>query len=117
MKSGVIVVNKIYVTKNHFNCFLKLVEFSDNPFLPYRISHKLKKIVSDIHTNLSVHMKTVLIKFLKDFSEKYFKEKIHPEFSPDGIFNEFNHQGIHHEEDITILKNEIRDYLMIEAKW
>lgn len=95
----------------------KLINYADNPFLPSNIKQILKKITFDTKLNLTIHLKTALIKFLKEFSDIYFKKKIHPKISPIGVYNEFNHHRIHHNKEIKNLKKEIRNYLKIEDKW
>jgi len=91
--------------------------FSDSPFLPVNIKKVLKKISHEIATNLTVNLKNVLEEFVKDYCEKHFKGNDVSKFSPIGIYNEFNHNRIHHRENIIILKNEIRKYLRIDEKW
>jgi hypothetical protein len=37
--------------------------------------------------------------------------------SPLGVFNEFNHERIHHNVELNNLKTEVRNYLKIDDKW
>lgn len=117
LKSGIVEVERIYVTKKHRECYCMLADYADNSFLPSRISQKLMKICADVQTNLEVHMKAVLEKFLSNFSEKYFKEKVYPKVSPIGVYNDFNHRRIYHTADVETLKSEVRNYLRIEDDW
>lgn len=116
-KKGIIEIDKIYLTKKHKDFFEKIVEYADNPFLPKKIQGHIKKIVSDVQINLTVHLKIVLTKFMKEFCEIYFAGENNPNVSPIGVYNKFNHHRIHHKEDLKELKFEIRKYLRIDEDW
>lgn len=116
-KKGIIEIDKIYLTKKHKDFLERLVEYANDPFLPKKIQDTLKKIVSDVQINLTVHFKNVLTKFMKEFCEIYFAGENNPNVSPIGVYNEFNHNRIHHKEDLKKLKFEIRKYLRIDEEW
>jgi hypothetical protein len=116
LKRGIIELDKIYLTKKHKNFFKKFSEYADSPFLPENIQIILIKIIQDVKINLTTNLRLILVKFVKDFSEKYFADE-NPKFSYSGVYNEFNHNRIHHKPDFYKLKLELRAYLRIDDKW
>jgi len=116
-KKGIIEIDKIYITKVHKEFLSKIGEYADTPFLPQNIQVILKKIVYDVNLNLTFNLKNVLIDFMKQFCKKYFSETTYPNIEPLGVYNEFNHNRIHHRSDFLKLKKEIRSYLRIDNKW
>jgi hypothetical protein len=116
-KEGIIEIDKIYLTKKHKGFFEKLVEYADNPFLPKKIQFHLKEIVSAVQVNFTIHLKNALTKFVQEFCGIYFASENNPNVSPIGVYNEFNHNRIHHKEDLNKLKFEIRKYLRIDEEW
>lgn len=116
-KEGIIEIDKLYYTVNHQEFFERLTEFYRNPYLPKAIQQILKKIMDDIGINLHVHMKAVLASFLEEFCSIYFCNGDSPKINAIGVFNQFNHNRISHENDIRRLRKAVRDYLMIDEKW
>ena len=116
-KKGIITIDKIYLTQEHEKHFKQLSEYAENPFLPRNIQEILKKLISDVQINLTLHLKDTLIRFVKEFCQSYFGKESHPKISPLGIYNEFNHNRIHHDVELNSLKTEIRNYLKIDDKW
>ena len=116
-KQGIIVIDKIYFTKRHFDYIKQLSYYLDTPFLPDNIQKILRKIILDISSNLTSKIKNILTIFMLKFSEAYFKEGKCLPVQPVGVYNEFNHDRIHHNIDLQLLKKEIRDYLKINEKW
>lgn len=116
-KNGLIDIDKIYITIEHEKYYRKLSEYADNPFLPLNIQSILKKLVLDVHINLSLHLKTTLVKFVKEFCSSYFGKESYPKISPAGVYNDFNHNRIHHRSELNSLKTEVRHYLKIDDKW
>ncbi len=116
-KKGIIEINRIYFTARYEQFVKKLSDYADNPFLPQNMRLILNKIISDIHTNLTIHLKNTLVKFLEEFCQYYFNSENYPNVSPLGVYNEFNHVRIHHKIELMNLKAEIRNYLKIDDKW
>ena len=116
-KKGIIEIDKIYLTVEYRKFMKNWGEFTDNPFLPSNVKIVLEKICYEITTNLTVNLKNVLENFIKDYCNKYFIGEDVSKFSPIGVYNEFNHNRIHHRLNVIILKNEIRKYLRIDEKW
>ncbi|MCK4384738.1 MAG: hypothetical protein KAW52_00600 [candidate division Zixibacteria bacterium] len=116
-KKGIIEIDKIHVTVRHTEFMKKWSKFSNDPFLPSNVKNILKKISQEIATNLTENLKNVLEKFVKDCCKKHLTGENISKFSPIGVYNEFNHNRIHHRQSIIILKNEIRKYLRIDEKW
>jgi len=52
-----------------------------------------------------------------EFSKIYIETGVAPKFDPIGVYNNFNHNRIHHSKSMMKLKNEIRKYLMIDETW
>lgn len=116
-KEGLIEIDKIYFTKKYSEFFKKLSDYSGNPFLPANIQKVLSKILEDIHVNLTQNLKLTLDNFMKVFCDSYFNKKEVKDISPIGVYNDFNHNRIHHKTDFEVLKNEIRNYLRIDERW
>lgn len=116
-KKGIISIDRVYLTQQHANYVKRLSEYAENPFLPRAIQEVLTKLVSDVHINLKVHLKNTLTGFVKEFCQSYFSKGKYPNISPAGVYNDFNHNRIHHNAELVHLKNEIRNYLKIEDKW
>ena len=76
-----------------------------------------EQVVSEMEIIFVDEIYPVLEKFMKDYCIKHFGGKNVSKFSPIGVYNEFNHNRIHHRQNIVILKNEIRKYLRIDEKW
>lgn len=116
-KRGIITIDKIYLTQEHAEYFKRLSEYAENPFLPQKIQDILKKLISDVQINLKLHLKDTLTRFVKEFCQSYFGKESYPKISPLGVYNEFNHNRIHHGVELNNLKTEVRNYLKIDDKW
>ena len=116
-KKGLITIDKIYLTQEHEKYFKQLSEYAENPFLPRKIQEILKKLISDIQINLTLHLKNTLTRFVEEFCQSYFGKENYPKISPLGVFNEFNHDRIHHNVELNNLKTEVRNYLKIDEEW
>lgn len=110
-KRGEININKIFITKKHRVYRDKLHFYVENPFLPNSIKVHLESLINDIDTNIKIHLRKVLGSFIREV----FNRKGQTRFSPDGVFNEFNHVRIHHASTYDILKSEVRKYLKIDS--
>ncbi|NMC31222.1 MAG: hypothetical protein GYA36_02020 [Veillonellaceae bacterium] len=116
-KSGVIEIDKIYITKQYAEFQKTFYGYTDTPFLPADIQQPLQRISQDISYNLTVHLKHTLKSFMVAFCKAYFEEGKTLQPSPVGVYNEFNHVRIHHKVSLDIVKNQIREYLHIDDKW
>jgi len=116
LKKGIVHIQLINYTENYHKFIIQLSDFADNPFLPTDIRKILKTLIEESHTNLTVHIKNALTTFILKFSELYFKGEKKHKISPDGIYNEFNHNCISHKQIISELKKEIRSHLRIDEK-
>ncbi len=116
-KKGIITIDKIYLTQEHEKYLKQLSEYAENPFLPRKIQEILEKLISDVQINLKLHLKNTLTRFVKDFCQSYFSKESYPKISPLGVYNEFNHNRIHHGVELNNLKTEVRNYLKIDDKW
>lgn len=116
-KKGIVEIDKVYFTKNHNDFSGRLLEFSQNPYTPKEIQNILIKIINDIGVNLHVNMKAALVDFLREFCTQYFEDQKLPKINPIGVYNNFNHKRISHEQDIKRLRHAVREYLMIDKEW
>jgi len=116
-KKGIIRIDKIYLTKAHKDYMENLHLLSSNPFMPTVIQEVLFQLIADVHKNLAVALKNVLKEFVHEFFKRSSEGKGHPNFDPTGVYNEFNHQRIHHRESINKLVEETRSYLRIDESW
>jgi len=110
-KSGKIIINKIFFTKKHISYVNKLYYYAENPFIPSNIKISLEALLQDINVNLSKNLKKVIERFIREV----FSKKVKTGFSPNGVFNEFNHIRIHHKQNYEMLKKEIRSYLKVDS--
>lgn len=118
-KNGNVTIDVIYVTKNYIFFSKTLNEYISNPFMPCTVKTLLEKIKSDIHYNLTQVLKKVLEEFVIELcSSKNSPSKQEPlKIHGDGLYNVFNRQSIHHQNEIDKIKTVIREYLMIDKKW
>lgn len=116
-KKGIIRIDKIYLTKAHKDYMEKLHLLSINPFMPTVIQEVLFQLIADVNKNLAEALKNVLKEFVHEFFKRTSEGKGHPNFDPTGVYNEFNHQRIHHRETINKLVKETRSYLRIDESW
>ena len=115
-KGGVIVIDKVEITKDHVEFVKKLSDFAANPFMPASIQESLKDLLHTVDVNLTVHLKEVLEDFTKEFFRRDSSEN-KTDFSVDGVHNEFNHKRFHHREQFDRIKEDIRNHLRIDEKW
>jgi hypothetical protein len=116
-KTGIVHVERIYVTKLYFECFEKLQNLLINPFMPSMLQTHLGQLLKDIEDNLCIHLKIELEIFIKDYFKKISHEKEYPNFNIVGVFNAYNHRRIHHNLIIESLNDETRKYLRIDEPW
>lgn len=117
LKSGVIDIDKIYLSKKHSE-FVKLIsDFRDDPFMPNSIQHTIYEFFNDVNDNLVLILKGEIEGFIITFSKVYFEKGIAPQFDPIGVYNSYNHNRIHHMQTFNKLKSEIRKYLRIDEGW
>jgi hypothetical protein len=118
-KKGIIRIDKIYLTKAHNDYMKKLDLLFINPFMPTVIQEVLFQLIVDVNKNLAEVLKNVLKEFVHEFFEKFSEalQKVYPDFDPIGVYNEFNHQRIHHRKTIKKLVQETRGYLRIDESW
>jgi hypothetical protein len=116
-KKGIINIDKIYLTKAHKDYTEKLHLLSISPFMPTVIQAVLSQLIADVNSNLTNALKNVLTNFVHEFFKRSSKGKGYPNFDPIGVYNEFNHQRIHHRGTIKKLVKETRNYLRIDEPW
>jgi hypothetical protein len=116
-KKGIIKIDKVYLTTSHKEYMEKLHLLSASPFMPTTIQAVLSQLIADVSKNLRVVLKIALKNFVHEFFEKSSEGKVYPHFDPTGVYNEFNHQRIHHKETIDRLVKETRNYLRIDESW
>ncbi|MCF6270767.1 MAG: hypothetical protein L3J41_13715 [Melioribacteraceae bacterium] len=85
--------------------------------MPASIKSTLDELSSTVHLNLTKILKLELEKFMLEFSKEYFDKGVAPKFDPIGVYNNFNHQRIHHRISMEKLKAERQKYLMIDEPW
>src|SRR3989339_1166679 len=98
----------MYQTQKMKSFISELSKFINDPFMPLAIQQILKDFSKTIHVNITKFMKEEIEIFILDFSKVYFDKNIAPKFEPVGIYNNFNHKRIHHNNEMLKLKNEIR---------
>ena len=69
------------------------------------------------NNNLKNALKNTLNNFVHEFLRKSSESKGYPKFDPIGVYNEFNHQRIHHIDILNRLVKETRSYLRIDESW
>lgn len=117
LKCRKIDIDKIYQSNTLVDFIKKLSDFSNDPFMPRSIQKTLSELSNAINYNLTKVLKSEIEKFMLAFSEEYFKKGSAPKFDPVGVYNEFNHERIHHRTTVVKLRNEIRKYLLIDDPW
>lgn len=117
LKVGVAEVDKIYLTKVHFEFSKKISEFGVDPFMPTSLQITLEELTNDINSNLTIILKHELEAFIIEFGRYYFANQSAPAFDPVGVFNEFNHARAHHRLTLDKLRKDIRKYLRIDESW
>lgn len=116
-KKGNVQIDKIYMTKKHSDFMNELGLMSKNPFMPQAIQETLGQLISDINKNLSINLKNTLKQFITEYFKILSENKSYPKFEPIGVYNDFNHQRIHHRQTIDKLVKETRKYLMVDDSW
>ena len=117
LKDGIVNIEWIFITKDYKDFHDKIVDYSNNPFLPHNIQSILKDLLSDIENNLCIALRDAMSDSLKEFSDAYFNEcKILP-ISSSGLYNDFNHRRINHKSNIDNVRISIRTHLKIDDKW
>ena len=112
-QKGIAKVDKIFITTDHSIVLNKIIGYADHPFLPQNVQEVLKQILYDIDINLKKHLRGVLKTFIVKFCLTRSETGQHL-ILPDGVFNEFNHVRIHHNNELIRLKQSIRHYLKID---
>ncbi|MBN4075115.1 MAG: hypothetical protein COA71_01095 [SAR86 cluster bacterium] len=114
---GNIIIDKVFLTKEH-SIFINKVEIlANDPFIPKSIQLSLQALLIDINNNLRDILPEVLIEFIHEFIDKSKSGDGYPSFESAGIYNNFNHVRIHHREQIHKVMMEIRGYLKIDETW
>jgi hypothetical protein len=115
-KDGIIIIDEIVITSEHYKYFEKLRDFETNPFIPSIIQESIKDILNTVNLNLKVYLRQTLTDFTTEFVKRGLSEKKF-NFSIEGIYNEFNHKRLHHHEQFEKIKKAIRSHLRIEERW
>lgn len=119
---GQVKVHRIFYTKRHEEFFWKLRNFWNNPFLPTTIKDVAQRIGTGVHTNLHSDLRTIL----KTLAEKSTaavqagdlgNEVLSATFRQHNLFRLFEKVRAHHDYDYDLLKQQIREHLLIEQKW
>ena len=84
--------------------------------MPSSIQENLNDLLHTVHINLTVHLKDTLEEFIREYFKRYSSEN-KPNFSIDGVWNEFNHKRFHHREQFDEIKKAIRNHLRIDERW
>jgi hypothetical protein len=116
-KLGSINIDYIGLTTEHTQFTQELRELKDNPFMPSTLRDILEKLLTEINQNLCIILKNHLQEFLVDFFDKSNLGNGYPKSDMTGVYNEFNHKRVHHNELITELFNETRNHLRIDEQW
>jgi hypothetical protein len=114
---GNIIIDKVFLTKEHSLFVHKIEILANDPFMPKSIQLSLQVLLIDINKNLKDVLPEVLIEFLHEFIDKAKAGEGYPSFESAGIYNNFNHVRVHHREKIHQVMMEIRDYLKIDETW
>lgn len=114
---GNIIIDKIFLTKEHSKFIQGVQNLADDPFMPKPIQLSLKVILNDINNNLKNTLPEILIEFIHEFLSKSKNEDGYPKFESTGVYNNFNHVRKHHREEIHQMMAEIRNYLKIDETW
>lgn len=109
LKKGVTKIDKILISQEHMDFIRKISDYANNPFLPQSVQVVLQQILYEVNLNLKNYLKDTL----KDFLVRFAREN-KTEISPTGVYNEWNHRRIHHNQVLIKLRETIRDYLKID---
>jgi hypothetical protein len=115
--AGNIIIDKIFLTKDHSLFLQGIQSLVDDPFMPKPIQTSLKALLSEVNDNLVTTLSSVLREFISEFLIKSKNETGYPKFESTGVYNDFNHARKHHREQIHKTMTEIRDYLKIDETW
>lgn len=109
-------IEMIYLTKKYYETMEKYKMLTDNAFLPKEIKEPLEEIIRNIYNDISINLKQILEGFVL---EVYHKNKNGEKFSinPIGVYNDFNEKRHINSKLIEKVREETREYLMIDKKW
>lgn len=116
-KKGIVLIDKIYLTKIHKEYIEQMHLLTTNPFMPASIQNVLNQILLEVNYNLSVFLKETMVCFIKDYFKRGSENNNYPMFNESGVYNEFNHKRNNHKQTIEKLLKETRNYLRIEEPW
>ncbi|ATG79518.1 hypothetical protein [Pseudoalteromonas sp. 1_2015MBL_MicDiv] len=114
---GNIIIDKVFLTKEHSIFIHKIDILANDPFMPKSIQLSLQDLLKDINKNLRDILPEILIEFIHEFIDKAKTGEGYPNFESAGIYNNFNHVRVHHKEKIHQVMMEIRNYLKIDDTW
>ena len=119
---GQVNLHRIFYTKRHEEFFWKLRNFWNNPFLPTTIKDVAQRIGTGVHTDMHSDLRTIL-KMLVEKSTAAVQagdlgnEVLSATFRQHNLFPLFEKVRAHHDKDYELLKQQIRERLLIEQKW
>lgn len=110
-KKGKYKIPLLHITNKRFTFDEKLNGFTRNPFLPKKIRELLDELSMQIHKNTMNFLK----KTVEDAINEFFRKGLKEVPNAVGIYNNFNHVRISHEDSISRINAEIRKYLKIDS--
>jgi len=123
IQNGIVSIERIFLTKKHLHFVHKLIDLSNNPFLPKEIQEVANQIGKNLTINIQQKLKDIIEKQILDiykFREdrtNFHYENITMKLKYSVIWELFDNQRIKHEEDYDLLVEKIREHLMIDKKW
>ena len=109
-------IEMIYLTKKFYETMDRYKRLTTNAFLPKEIKEPLDEIIKNIYDDISINLKQILEEFVL---KVYCKSKNGEKFgiNPIGVYNAFNEKRHINSKLIERVREETREYLMIDKKW
>lgn len=112
LQEGIVKLHGIKITKKHNDYMKEFKKYLESPIIPINIKMKLEEIMRDINKNITIIIPLIIKNVIITFHKKQIDS-----INFIGITSIFYEQMSKHDEQIQLLKKEIRDYLKIDLKW
>lgn len=111
--SGDYRIDRVFLTKQYVEYTSTLEKYKNDPFTPSIIKTSLDKLLFEIQTNIETDLRSQI----QDFVKVLFKttDKSGFNFSPAGVYNDFNHKRVRHDATLKELRENVRKYLKIDS--
>lgn len=117
VEDHVVELEVIYLTKKHSDTIAEFKKFRDNPLTPKIIQNCLSQFLDDIDYNIKVPLLSELSMFILNAATIASDKNSPIKFTYQALYNDFIRQRRSHAPIIKELTNNIRKYLLVDAKW